>query len=140
MATHNKYSFGGLLANNIYANNKMKEEESKNFAQGLLNDPAYINAKTKNSRTMGAINNPSPSNIQQRVNAYSTVTDDNMQYPAEVLAPPKKVNMLQEYLFGDPYGYQPTVEQKKLVYKATKNLTTAEKLFFKVTQKNLMST
>ena len=59
-----EYSYGGLLNNNVYANNKKKKEESENFTQGLLNDPAYINAKTKNSRTMGAINNPSPSNIK----------------------------------------------------------------------------
>ena len=157
MATHNKYSFGGLLADNIYANNKMKKEQidkgllgegyqydidgksygfdekmPRGFAaqQNLLNDPRYLQAVAKNQNVMNAINNPTPQNIQQRVNAYSTVTDDNMQYPAEVLAEPKKVNMLQEYLFGNPYGYQPTVDQKKLVYKASKNLTTAEKLFF----------
>jgi hypothetical protein len=85
-----EYSYGGLLNNNVYANNKKKKEESENFAQGLLNDPAYKTAIAKNQRTMGAINNPSPSNIRQRVNAYSTVTDDNMQYPPEVLAEPKK--------------------------------------------------
>ena len=125
-----EYNFGGLLNNNVYANNKKKKEESENFATGLLNDPAYINAKAKNEETMGNLRNPTPNNIQQRVNAYQNVTDENMVYPPEVLAEPKKVNMLQEYLFGDPHGFQPSVEQKKLVYKATKNLSTAEKLFF----------
>lgn len=125
-----EYSYGGLLNNNVYANNKKKKEESENFAQGLLNDPAYQNAIAKNQRTMGAIRRPTANNIQERVNAYSTVTDENMQYPPEVLAEPKKVNMLQEYLFGNPHGFQPSVDQKKLVYKATKNLSTAEKLFF----------
>jgi len=125
-----EYSYGGLLNNNVYANNKKKKEESENFAKGLLNDPAYINAKAKNEETMGILRNPTPNNIQQRVNAYQNVTDENMQYPPEVLAEPKKVNMLQEYLFGNPNGFQPSVDQKKLVYKATKNLSTAEKLFF----------
>jgi len=126
-----EYNYGGLLNNNVYANNKNKKAESENFAQGLLNDPAYQNAIAKNQRTMGSIRRPTANNIQERVNAYSNVTDENMEYPPEVLAEPKKVNMLQEYLFGNPHGFQPSVDQKKLVYKATKNLSTAEKVFFR---------
>ena len=122
-----KYSFGGgLLDNNVYANNKKKKEEM-DFMQGLLTDPAYQRAKTNNQNTMSAINNPAPDNVMQRANAYTPEMD--IEYPAEVLAEPQQRNMLEEYLFGS-LGFQPSVEQKKTVYRATKNLTDMEKLFF----------
>tara|TARA_Y100000022_G_C13257037_1_gene380195 strand:+ start:745 stop:2184 length:1440 start_codon:yes stop_codon:yes gene_type:complete len=118
---------GGLLDNNVYANNKKKKEEM-DFMQGLLTDPAYQRAKANNQNIMSAINNPTPDNVMQRVNALTPEMD--IEYPAEVLAEPKKRNMLEEYLFGS-LGFQPSVEQKKSVYRATKNLTDMEKLFFK---------
>ncbi len=122
-----KYSFGGgLLDNNLYANNQRKKEEM-NTMQGLLNDPAYQKAKANNRNTMSAINNPTPDNVMQRANALTPKMD--IEYPAEVLAEPKKRNMLEEYLFGTQ-GFQPSVEQKKTIYRATKNLTDMEKLFF----------
>jgi len=81
-----KYSFGGgLLDNNLYANNQRKKEEM-NTMQGLLNDPAYQRAKANNKNTMSAINNPTPDNVMQRANALTPKMD--IEYPAEVLAEP----------------------------------------------------
>ncbi len=149
-----EYSFGGLLNKNIYANNKKKKEEidkgllgegyqydidgktygfdekmPRGFAtqQNFLNDPAYQNAVAKNQNVMNAINNPTPNNIMARANALTPKMD--IEYPAEVMAEPKKRNMVEEYLFGS-LGFQPSVEQKKTVYRATKNLTDMERLFF----------
>lgn len=123
-----EYSYGGLLNNNVYANNKKKKEESQNFADGLLNDPAYLQAKAQNAGQLETINNPTPDNILDRVNAYSNVQD--MEYPDNVMKAPEKRNALMTHLFGN-IGYQPSIEEKQLVYRMTKNLTDAEKVFLK---------
>jgi len=130
-----EYSYGGLLGNNVYVNNKKKKEESETFADGLINDPAYQQAKMLNARQMQPINNPSPENVLERVNAYSNVQD--MEYPENVLQAPKTRNALMTHLFGN-IGYQPSVEEKKLVYRMTKNLTDAEKVFLKANPEEFM--
>tara|TARA_X000000368_G_scaffold349753_1_gene289941 strand:- start:3775 stop:5280 length:1506 start_codon:yes stop_codon:yes gene_type:complete len=129
-----KFSKGGLLDNNIYLNNVAKKTGNPlldgtvdmNIPQ-INSSSNYNNAVNKNNFVMNAINNPTPNNVMTRANAYNQNMD--IEYPPEVLAEPKQKNMLEEYLFGSD-GYQPSVEQKKMVYRATKNLTDMEKAFF----------
>ena len=129
-----KFSRGGLLDNNIYLNNVAKKTGNPLLDGTIdMNIPQikpssdYNSAVAKNNTVMNAINNPTPNNVMTRANAYNQNMD--IEYPPEVLAEPKRKNMLEEYLFGSD-GYQPSVEEKKMVYRATKNLTDMERTFF----------
>ena len=129
-----KFSRGGLLDNNIYLNNVAKKTGNPLLDGTIdMNIPQikpssdYNSAVAKNNTVMNAINNPTPNNVMTRANAYNQNMD--IEYPPEVLAEPKRKNMLEEYLFGSD-GYQPSVEEKKMVYRATKNLTDMERAFF----------